>query len=286
MRIARYRVGDDSSWGFIDGDEVIDASGAGEAPVQDICAALDAGLDFAELTEQARAVGDRHPIDQVSLLAPIQRPRKFIGLARNYTGHGGDPNEEPILFGMLPSSIVGPGEAVVLPRMTEQVNWEAELAIVISRTAQHVPMADALSYVAGYTIVNDVSARDPQIVRGQLFHGKAFDTFKPMGPVLTTVDELGDAAGLPIRLWVNGVARQDATTALLVHGVPKLIEFCSAMFTLEPGDVIATGTPGAVSTAEQLPRFLSPGDRMEVEIEGIGRLSNPVIAAGVPEAAD
>jgi 2-keto-4-pentenoate hydratase/2-oxohepta-3-ene-1,7-dioic acid hydratase in catechol pathway len=275
MHIARFVANDAPHWGFVEGDVLIAA--------QDAATWEDAITSDAEwLRAKRRAVADSVELVGVRLLAPVVRPSKIIGLARNYRTHGprdGDPGA-PTLFGMVPSALIGPGDSIVVPPQAAMVDWEAELAVVIGRRAKDVPVERALEYVAGYTVLNDVSARDPEIVAGQLFRGKAFDTFKPTGPWLTTVDELADASDLAIRLWVNGNIKQDSRTSELIAGVRELIAFCSSTFTLEPGDVIATGTPGGVGASRQPPEFLAPGDEVVVEIEGIGRLRNGVRAAG------
>jgi 2-keto-4-pentenoate hydratase/2-oxohepta-3-ene-1,7-dioic acid hydratase in catechol pathway len=156
------------------------------------------------------------------------------------------------------------------------VDWEVELGVVIGRRARRVSQADALAHVGGYTIVNDVSARDLQTSDGQWMRAKSFDTFTPMGPWITTTDELGDASGLGIRLWVNGQLKQSGNTSDLVFGVAALVSYCSQAFTLEPGDVISSGTPSGVGNARKPPEYLHEGDALVLEIDGIGRLHNTV----------
>jgi 2-keto-4-pentenoate hydratase/2-oxohepta-3-ene-1,7-dioic acid hydratase in catechol pathway len=174
---------------------------------------------------------------------------------------------------------VGPEDAVVLPRASTKVDYEAELAVVIGRVAKAVPKAKVYEHVFGYCCLNDVSARDFQFADGQWQRGKSCDTFAPMGPFVATTDEIPDPHKLPIRLRLNGQTMQDSRTDQLIFGVPELVEFLSSVITLEPGDVIATGTPAGVGFARKPPVFLKAGDRMEVEIEGLGILANPVAAA-------
>jgi 2-keto-4-pentenoate hydratase/2-oxohepta-3-ene-1,7-dioic acid hydratase in catechol pathway len=171
--------------------------------------------------------------------------------------------------------VTGPGAEIRWdPELTSQVDYEAELAVIIGRRARNVAVSDALDHVLGYTCLNDVSARDLQFGDGQWTRGKSLDTFCPMGPALVTADEVGDPGDLAIRCTVNGEPVQDARTSAMYFGVAEIISFCSTSFTLEPGDVIATGTPGGVGVFRDPPRFLADGDRIVVEIERIGRLEN------------
>jgi len=218
--------------------------------------------------------------------APIPRPGKLICIGLNYRDHAiesGQPiPERPIVFSKFSSAVIGPGEPVIVPDSSSQVDYEAELAVVIGRRAKNVKAEHALEYVLGYTAFNDVSARDFQFTDGQWQRGKSCDTFAPMGPVIVTADQIPDPHRLGIKLVLNGKTMQDSNTDQLVFGVPQLIEFISRTITLEPGDVIATGTPPGVGFARKPPIFLQPGDKMEVQIERIGTLNNPIVA---PEEA-
>src|SRR5215467_2828517 len=187
--------------------------------------------------------------------------------------------ERPIVFSKFPSCVIAPGEHVVLPSTSTQVDYEAELAVVIGRRASNVSAARALDYVLGYTAFNDVSSRDFQFSDGQWQRGKSCDTFAPMGQQIVTTDQIPDPHKLGIKLILNGKTMQDSNTDQLIFGVPELIEFLSQTITLEPGDVIATGTPPGVGFARKPPVFLQPGDDMDVVIEGIGGLGTPVVAA-------
>jgi 2-keto-4-pentenoate hydratase/2-oxohepta-3-ene-1,7-dioic acid hydratase in catechol pathway len=219
----------------------------------------------------------------VRLLAPVPRPGKLIAIGLNYRDHAAESNmpipERPVVFSKFTTSVIGTNEPVVLPPTSEQVDYEAELAVVIGRRAKNVPRAEALSYVLGYTNINDVSARDFQFADGQWQRGKSCDTFAPMGLAIVTTDEVPDPQKLSIKLRLNGQTMQDSNTAQLIFGVPELIAFLSETITLEPGDVIATGTPPGVGFARKPPVFLKDGDLMEVEIEKLGTLRSPVIAA-------
>jgi len=215
----------------------------------------------------------------LELLAPVPRPGKVVAIGRNYRAHaeeeGVEPPDAPLIFAKWPSSVVGAGGEIRWdPALTGQVDYEAELAVVIGRPARRVSEADALRYVAGYTCLNDISARDLQFGDGQWVRGKSLDTFCPMGPVLVTSDEIGDPQNLSICCTLNGERVQEAHTSQMYFNVAQIVSYCSRAFTLEPGDVIATGTPSGVGVFRDPPRFLMAGDTIAVEIERIGRLEN------------
>jgi 2-keto-4-pentenoate hydratase/2-oxohepta-3-ene-1,7-dioic acid hydratase in catechol pathway len=219
------------------------------------------------------------PLASTDLLAPVPRPGKVVAIGRNYREHadeeGVEPPSAPLVFSKWPSSVVGHGDDICWdPELTRQVDYEAELAVVIGRTARHVPEAQALDHVLGYTCLNDVSARDLQFGDGQWVRGKSLDTFCPMGPILVTADELADPQDLAITCRVGDEVLQDSRTSQMYFSVATIISYLSRSFTLEPGDVIATGTPGGVGAFRNPPRFLGNGDRVTVEIEGIGALVN------------
>ena len=216
-------------------------------------------------------------------LGSLFRPRNVLCIGLNYKDHaaeGGVPlPEKPVVFAKLTGCITGPGAPIVLPPDTQEVDYEAELAVVIGRKCRGVSASDALKYVAGYTCLNDVSARDFQRGDGQWVRAKSQDTFGPMGPYLITGDDIPDPQTLPIRCIVNGQILQDSNTDKMIFGVRELIAFISRGITLEPGDVITTGTPHGVGFARKPPIFLKAGDEVVVEIEGIGKLVNPVKTA-------
>jgi acylpyruvate hydrolase len=244
-----------------------------------IAAFGDLRRDGAELI---RAIEDGRVIRRadVELLAPVPRPGKLICIGLNYRDHAIESKmpipERPVVFSKFSTSVIGPGEAIVVPSKSEQVDYEAELAVVIGKRAKNVTREQAYDYVLGYTIVNDISARDFQFADGQWQRGKSCDTFAPMGQWIVTTDEISDPHKLSIKLRLNGQTMQDSNTNQLIFGVPELIAFLSESITLEPGDVIATGTPPGVGFARKPPVFLKSGDVMEVEIEGIGTLTSPV----------
>ena len=225
--------------------------------------------------------GYRFNASDVTFHAPIVRPQKLIGIGLNYKDHAEEikapPPKQPLLFGMYANAIIGPDEPIVIPPMSRQVDYEAELGVVIGRRARHVPAETALDYVAGYTIVHDVSARDLQFSGAQWLRAKSFDTFAPIGPCLVTRATLGDADGLAIELRLNGKTMQKSNTRNLIFKVRDLVSYISRVMTLEVGDVIATGTPGGVGFARTPPVFMKPGDIVEIDIERIGTLRNSVV---------
>ena len=226
------------------------------------------------------AAGPAFPRGEVILRAPVPRPGKFLCIGLNYRDHAAESGMEvpklPVVFNKFSSSVVAHDDAVVIPSGCSQLDYEAELAFVVGRRARHVQPHEARSYVLGYTCVNDVSARDFQFGDGQWTRGKACDTFGPMGPAIVTADEVRDPHALGIRLRLNGQTLQDSNTDQLVFGVDALMVFLSRHFTLEPGDIVATGTPPGVGFARKPPIYLKHGDVMEVEIDGVGLLRNPV----------
>ena len=225
------------------------------------------------------------PLDSVQLTAPIPNPGKVICIGKNYADHaaemGGAPPELPVVFNKFPSAICGPEDPVELPAISEQVDWEAELVVVIGRTARQVSESDARQHVFGYTCGNDVSARDWQKGKpgGQWLLGKTFDTFAPIGPMIVTTDEISDPHNLGVQLTLNGESMQSGNTRDLIFTIDFLISHLSRFVTLEPGDLLFTGTPAGVGAGRQPPRFLQAGEQMTVEIDGIGSLSNHVVRA-------
>jgi acylpyruvate hydrolase len=219
----------------------------------------------------------------VDLHPPVMRPLKLIGIGLNYRDHAEEVKlplpKQPLIFGMYSNAIAAHEDPIVIPPMSKQVDYEAELGVVIGKKCRNVSERNALQYVAGYTIVNDVSARDLQFSDGQWLRAKSFDSFAPMGPFLVTREDLADADGLAIEMRLNGRTMQKSNTNNMVFKVPDLVSYVSQVMTLEVGDVIATGTPAGVGFARNPQVFMNPGDIAEVEIEGIGVLRNPVVAA-------
>jgi 2-keto-4-pentenoate hydratase/2-oxohepta-3-ene-1,7-dioic acid hydratase in catechol pathway len=232
------------------------------------------------------------PLSQVQLLAPIPRPRRNVFcVGKNYHAHakefagsgfdssaksGGDIPQHPIIFSKVPESVIGPGDAIRHPgEVSDAIDYEAELAVVIGQGGKGIAKADAMHHVWGYTIINDMTARDWQGRHSQWLLGKSFDTFCPMGPWLVSADEM-DGQATDVKCWVNGELRQDANTKDFIFDIPTLIECISAGITLYPGDLIATGTPAGVGIGFKPPKYLKPGDVVRIEIGGIGVLENPL----------
>jgi acylpyruvate hydrolase len=237
-------------------------------------------VDWLAFGTQGVATGAPRPLAEVRLLAPVPRPGKIVCVGLNYRDHAKETGQpipsEPVLFSKYANSVVGPGADVVVPPGAGKIDYEAELAVVIGRTASAVPSGEALDHVAGYTCANDVSSRSLQFRSGQWLLGKAIDTFLPLGPFLVTADEVPDPQALGIRCLVNGELRQSSDTGQMVFGVAELVSFTSRTITLEPGDVLVTGTPSGVGMAADPPRYLGAGDRVRVEIDGLGELDNTV----------
>jgi 2-keto-4-pentenoate hydratase/2-oxohepta-3-ene-1,7-dioic acid hydratase in catechol pathway len=223
-------------------------------------------------------------VPDARLLAPLPAPGKLLFCGVNYPGHleenpGAVLPETPFFFSKLPSAVVGPEADIVLPSPENQVDYEVELAIVVGRRARRVTRENALDHVFGYTVVNDVSARDVQFKDSQITLGKNPDTFCPMGPSIVMADAVGDVQALGVRARVNGEERQSDVTSNMIFDIPRILEIVSATITLEPGDIVTTGTPAGVGCFRNPPLWLQPGDRVEVEVDGIGTLGNPVVGA-------
>ncbi len=250
----------------------------------------DSMLAFLELGEPARRLAEEvattaqpdMEMGAVTLKAPVPRPGKIMCIGLNYRDHAEESKqpipEYPTIFSKYANSVIGPAEPIVLPRVSQRVDYEGELGVVIGRRGRYIPEGQALEYVAGYVPLNDVSARDFQHRTSQWTIGKTFDTFAPMGPMLVTADEVPDPHSLDLRVTVSGQQMQSSNTCHLIFSIPRLIAYLSLVMTLEPGDVIFTGTPGGVGAARTPPRYLKPGDEVRVEIERVGVLVNPVVA--------
>lgn len=282
MRLASFLDGAGPAIGLVFEGGLVPARSLIEAAPASIAELVASPDRLAALRRAADSGVDgvaRRPLDKVTLLPPVATPSKIIAIGQNYPEHAREGGAEvpaaPLVFAKLPSAIVGHGAAIEWDgAKVRQVDYEAELAVVIGRTARNVSRAEAMDYVLGFTCLNDVSARDLQFGDGQWVRGKSLDTFCPMGPLLVTPDELDDPHRLGIRCFVNGECVQDGTTSEMFFDVPDIVSFCSTWFTLHPGDVIATGTPPGVGAFRDPPRFLQNGDIVEVEIEGVGRLVN------------
>jgi acylpyruvate hydrolase len=268
--------------GVIVDDQVFPLTSSAYPDMTSLLSAGSAALEEAnEINHGGTDDLTKYPLSEVVLLPPATRPGKIIAVGLNYRDHAIETKQEipttPVIFAKFPSGINGPDAPVKLPKDDPQGDYEAELAVVIGRMAKGVSEADALNYVAGYMPLNDVSARRWQFADKQWVRGKSCDTFCPTGPWLTTRDAVPDPHALSIRMRVNGNVVQDSSTSNLIFRIPTLIAFISAAITLEPGDIIATGTPDGVGVFRKPPVFLKSGDVMEVEIEGLGILRNHVV---------
>ncbi|MEZ5842963.1 MAG: fumarylacetoacetate hydrolase family protein [Hyphomicrobiaceae bacterium] len=285
MKLMMFAAAGGPRLGVVDGDTVIDVSSADPAVPRDLTALAAAGVGaLAGLAAAAKAApaGARTPIASVKAALPFPAPRKFVCVGLNYALHAKEGGHEiptyPSFFLRVPTSLVAAGAPVVRPACSIQLDYECELAIVIGRAGRHIPEARALEHVFGYTIFNDVSVRDFQRKTSQWTPGKNFDATGPLGPVVVTADALPPgASGLAIMTRVNGQTMQSSNTSDMIFSTARTIALLSEFMTLEPGDVIATGTPSGVAHARKPPAWMKAGDVVEVEIEGIGVLANPIV---------
>jgi 2-keto-4-pentenoate hydratase/2-oxohepta-3-ene-1,7-dioic acid hydratase in catechol pathway len=273
MKLFRFGEPGRERPGLLHDGRRIDASAA----VGDYTRSFFADGGLGALRDWAASEAVRAPAvpDDARLGPPIPRPGKIVCIGLNYADHAAESDmevpDEPVIFFKAPSALAGPNDDLVLPPGSTKTDWEVELAVVIGRTASHVSTDEALDYVAGYAVHNDYSEREYQLERGgQWVKGKSCDTFAPIGPVLATPDEVGDVHDLALWLTVNGEERQAGTTGTLLFGIPALVSYLSRFMTLEPGDVISTGTPAGVGLGMDPPQFLSAGDVVELGIEGLG----------------
>jgi 2-keto-4-pentenoate hydratase/2-oxohepta-3-ene-1,7-dioic acid hydratase in catechol pathway len=282
MKLATFTHDGTRRIGVVDGEHVVDLAAARPDLPRDMLALLEAGP--AALLAAGEAIGDgpRLPLGDVRLEAPIARPPKFLAVGLNYADHvaesGREPPEHPTLFNKQSTCVTGPTDPVHVPRASHVLDYEGELGFVIGRRCRHVSRDDAADVIAGYLVVNDVTVRDWQLRIPTWTMGKSFDTHGPIGPWIVTSDELRDPHQLRLRTWVNGELRQESNTKQLIFDCFALVEHLSTAFTLEPGDIVATGTPSGVGIAHKPPKLLQAGDVVRIEIEGIGAIENPVIA--------
>jgi 2-keto-4-pentenoate hydratase/2-oxohepta-3-ene-1,7-dioic acid hydratase in catechol pathway len=283
MRLVSYLSSEGPRIAALRGDRYLDLSGRGlNGSMRVLLASGEEGLRRA-----AQLAAEAPELDAAAikkLLPPVPDPRKILCIGLNYADHaresGATPPDEPVLFNKFPTALIAHGEPIVLPRVSQEVDYEAELVVVIGRGGRHIPRERAFEHVAGYCPGHDVSARDWQLHKPgkQWLLGKTFDTFAPCGPALVTRDEVPDPGKLRVRFRLNGETMQDSNTDQFIFPVDELVAYVSQVCTLEPGDLIYTGTPPGVGFARKPPVFLKPGDVAEVEIEGLGVLRNPVVA--------
>ena len=260
--------------GLLRNNRVYDLTEATGLP--SLLAMIAAGYAVARLNDAA--LGEGLPMEAVRIVAPLQRPPRIFAIGLNYADHAAESNMKvqtaPTVFMKLSSSVCGPGDDVILPKNSSEPDYEAELAVVVGKAGYRVPRDEWQDHVFGYTIVNDVSARDIQLATSQWTLGKSFPTFAPMGPSIVTVDEIGDPHALNIDLRINGEMLQSSNTRNLIFKVPELIEHISSLTPLEPGDIISTGTPAGVGLGRNPKRWLKDGEEMVVTVEKIGELRN------------
>jgi 5-carboxymethyl-2-hydroxymuconate isomerase len=279
MRFAHV-TGAERPLAVVEGDRVATLAVDGAATVDELIAAGPAAWEAARVVARA-ALEDGEALAPGMLDAPLKSPSKIACVGLNYHDHARETGmaapERPLIFAKFPSSLVGPGAAIEWPEgLTEQVDWEVELAVVIGRRTRHVSESEALDVIFGYTAANDVSARDLQFADQQWVRAKSIDSFCPLGPVIVTPDEFGDPQDKRLVTRVNGETMQDSTTAEMIFSVAEIVSFLSRACTLEPGDLILTGTPWGVGGFRDPPVFLKPGDTVEVEVEDVGVLANNV----------
>jgi 2-keto-4-pentenoate hydratase/2-oxohepta-3-ene-1,7-dioic acid hydratase in catechol pathway len=289
MRLVSFSTpGGPARPGLVLGDEIVDLSDRSTGlptTMRELLAFGPGTFEQVRAAETGRA--PRLARAEVALHAPVPDPPAILAIGMNYRAHvaemGREAPEWQYWFNKQRTAIAGPGDPIVLPTVSDAVDYEGELALVIGPRCQHVPAARALEVVAGYTVINDVSARDWQWRSPTFTMGKSFDSHAPCGPELVTDDEVGDPGQLGIRTWVNGELRQDSSTADLIFGCAEMIEYLTTAFPLEPGTIIATGTPAGVGAGFNPPRFLADGDVVRIAIDGVGELENPVVQGEAPQ---
>ena len=285
MRLVTFESNGQARPGLITAPgSVLDLSSLGFGSLLQLIEAGPEALSKLKSLPSDVAFGAQHSPDSVKLLAPIPKPRKLICVGLNYRDHAAETGAEipkvPTIFNKFATAVIGPGDNIVLPKVSKAPDYEAEFAFVIGRGGRHIAGENWRDHVLGYTIVNDVTGRDYQRATSQWLMGKTFDTFAPMGPWIVTADEIPDPHDLDISIDVSGEILQDSNTRELIFKVPDLIAHLSSVFTLEPGDIVSTGTPAGVGFVRKPPRYLRPGDVVTVIVQNIGELRNPVVAEG------
>lgn len=281
MKLVTFTHNQRTRVGAAVGDSVVDSLGNPAIPARMIDF-LAAGADaLAALRAQIDSGAHRIPLREVKLEAPVPRPGKYLAIALNYADHiaetGKDRPEYPSFFTKQSTCVIGPGAAIEMPKVSDKLDYEGELAFVIGKRCRHVPIERAREVIAGFTIANDVSVRDWQARSPTMMIGKSFDTAGPLGPWIVTPDEIGDPHHLSLKTWVDDELRQNGNTGQMIFNCDEMIAYLSQAMTLEPGDVISTGTPAGVGVKMSPRGYLRPGQTVRIEIEGIGALTNPVI---------
>ncbi len=285
MRLATIQTPSGPRATAVSGTNLVDLHATDASLPSSVRGLLAAGPEALQAAARAVASPNAVKVDAgtAQLQAPVPDPQKIVCLGLNYRDHAAESGaaipRDPVLFSKYPTALVGPGANIVLPAVSHEVDYEAELVLVVGKRGRHIPAERAMEYVAGYMIGHDVSARDWQLKKDgkQWMVGKTFDTFAPTGPYLVTADEVPDPHRLGIRLRLNGTMMQDSNTEQMIFNVPATFAYLSLVFTLEPGDLIFTGTPPGVGFARKPPVFLKAGDVVEIEIERLGVLRNPVV---------
>jgi 2-keto-4-pentenoate hydratase/2-oxohepta-3-ene-1,7-dioic acid hydratase in catechol pathway len=281
MKLATFTHEGRTRIGAVDGEDIVDLTVAAPDLPHEMVAFLRAGPTALSAAHAAIGSGERLPLADIRLEAPIARPPKFLAVGLNYADHVSEAKMEtpqhPMIFNKQSTCVTGPTDPVHVPRVSHVVDYEGELGFVIGRRCRHVSREDAPDVIAGYLVVNDVTVRDWQFRVPTWTMGKSFDTHGPIGPWIVTPDELPDPHRLDIRTWVNGELRQESNTKELIFDCFDLVEHLSTAFTLEPGDIVATGTPSGIGIVMKPPQLLEAGDVVRIAIDGIGEIENPVI---------
>jgi 2-keto-4-pentenoate hydratase/2-oxohepta-3-ene-1,7-dioic acid hydratase in catechol pathway len=292
LKLATFRQDGRLKVGVVEGDELVDLASGDDRLPGDLASLLALEQDLKSTLAGALACGRRRPLAQVRLAAPIPSPRKFLGLGHSFRSQvdavlarGGSVSSQQVWFNKQVTCVAGPYDPVHLPTVVHELDYEGEVALVIGRRARHVRRQDAARYVGGFMICNDVSARDWVRRSPTAMLGKSFDTHGPIGPWLTTPDEVDGGRALRIRTWVDGELRQDGGTEELLFSFGEMIEELSSVFTLEPGDILSTGTPAGSGASLTPPRFLAAGQTVRVEVDGLGRIENLIVPEPHPAAA-
>ncbi|MFW5442846.1 MAG: fumarylacetoacetate hydrolase family protein [Methylococcaceae bacterium] len=281
MKLVTFSYNNTAHFGAVIDDMVIDSTGSIDIPDNMIDFLTSGAVALQAMQDLIASGHNRIPLTEVKLKAPIPRPGKFLGISLNYAEHIAetkrDTPEYPTFFTKQSSCVIADGDSIHRPVVSDKLDYEGELAFVIGKRCKHVPLHKAHQVIAGYTIVNDVSVRDWQVRSPTWMLGKSFDTHGPMGPWIITADEITNPHNLTIRTWVDDELRQDSNTKHMIVNCYEMVEYLSQAMTLEPGDVISTGTPSGVGVKMKPRGYMKPGQTVTIEIENIGTLSNPVI---------